>query len=139
MIRITGPGVNTESQGLNNGMLNWILGELDRAYEAGLGDVVNESVKLVGSFTTGKPASAPEAINPDHYKVGGIECIDYLRAKLTPEEFQGFLKGNAMKYLSRSEHKGGAEDLKKAAWYTSMLSGKDPRAEVATPHQPSIR
>ena len=68
-----------------------------------------------------------DKINPDHYKEGGIECIDYLRAKLTPEEFRGFLKGNAMKYLSRAEKKGGEEDYKKAAWYTTMLSGTDPR------------
>jgi len=68
-----------------------------------------------------------DTINPDHYKGGGIETIDYLRAKLTPEEFRGFLKGNAMKYLSRANAKGGEEDYKKAAWYTSMLSGKDPR------------
>lgn len=68
-------------------------------------------------------------INPDHYKQGGIECIDYLRAKLTEEELRGFLKGNAIKYLSRAELKGGAEDYKKAAWYTNMLSGVDPRAQ----------
>ncbi len=66
-------------------------------------------------------------INPDHYKKGSIECIDYLKAKLTPEEFRGFLKGNAVKYLTRAESKGGEEDYKKAAWYTSMLAGVDPR------------
>ncbi len=72
-----------------------------------------------------------DKINPDHYKQGGIECIDYLRAKLSPEEFRGFLKGNAMKYLSRAEQKGGEEDYKKAAWYTNMLSGNDPRTAKA--------
>ena len=70
-----------------------------------------------------------DAINPGHYKAGGIEVIDYLRAKMTPEEFRGFLKGNAMKYLSRAEQKGGPEDYEKAAWYTSMLAGKDPRTK----------
>ena len=61
-------------------------------------------------------------INPDHYKQGGIETIDYLRAKLTPEEFKGFLKGNAIKYLSRAELKGGKEDYKKAQWYINELN-----------------
>ena len=37
--------------------------------------------------------------HPAHYKVGGIETIDYIEAKLTPEEFRGYLKGNALKYL----------------------------------------
>jgi hypothetical protein len=31
-----------------------------------------------------------DAVNPDHYKVGGIGTIDYLQAKLTPEEFAGY-------------------------------------------------
>ena len=75
---------------------------------------------------------ADEKINPDHYKAGGIEVIDVLRAKLTPEELRGFLKGNAVKYLMRAGRKDGEkdmEDYKKAAWYTQMLSGVDPREQ----------
>jgi len=65
----------------------------------------------------------PEAVNhPDHYTAGGIETIDYLRAKLTPAEFRGFLLGNALKYLSRAGHKGQADtDFRKAAWYVAQL------------------
>jgi len=56
--------------------------------------------------------------NPSHYTTGGIECIDYLEAKLTPEQFIGFCRGNAIKYNSRAEHKGNAvQDLEKAVWY----------------------
>ena len=66
-------------------------------------------------------------VHPEHYKSGGIETIDYLRAKLSPEEFRGFLRGIALKYLSRAEMKGGAEDYAKAAWYVAMLRGEDPR------------
>jgi hypothetical protein len=60
---------------------------------------------------------------PSHYTVGGIEAIDYLRAKMTPEEFAGFCKGNALKYLSRAPYKHGdsLEDLKKAQWYLNRL------------------
>jgi hypothetical protein len=60
---------------------------------------------------------------PDHYTFGGIETIDYLRAKLTPEEFAGFCRGNVLKYVSRATHKNGAEDLKKARWYLDRLIG----------------
>ena len=49
-----------------------------------------------------------DAINPDHYKVGGIEAIDYVKAKLSPEEYRGYLRGNALKYLSRAGHKDEA-------------------------------
>lgn len=118
MIRVHGPGLESESQGLNTALLNWILDLLDKAYEAGLDWGIRYP-----PVTPEKPIDT----NPAHYKVGGIECIDYLRAKLTPEEFRGFLKGNAVKYLSRAEHKGNAEDYAKANWYTAMLTGKDPR------------
>jgi hypothetical protein len=63
-----------------------------------------------------------DAVNPDHYKVGGIETIDYLQAKLTPEEFADYCRGNALKYLSRAGHKDDtAQELAKARWYIDRL------------------
>ena len=63
-----------------------------------------------------------DAINPDHYKIGGIETIDYLEAKMTPEQFEGFCVGNALKYISRAGHKNdAAEDYRKAIWYLERL------------------
>jgi len=60
--------------------------------------------------------------NPPHYTVGGIETIDYMAAKSTPEEFHGHLRLTALKYLSRAGHKGEAlEDYKKAAVYLGWL------------------
>lgn len=66
--------------------------------------------------------AADNVNHPAHYTAGGIECIDYLRAKLTPDEFAGFLRGNCLKYLSRAGKKGGArQDYEKAAWYLARL------------------
>lgn len=59
--------------------------------------------------------------HPDHYKAGGIETIAYIKAKLTPEQFEGYLAGNVIKYISRYQHKNGAEDLKKARVYLNWL------------------
>lgn len=60
--------------------------------------------------------------HPPHYKVGGVETIDYIEAKLTSEEFSGYCKGNALKYISRANHKKDAtEDLRKAIWYLNRL------------------
>jgi hypothetical protein len=59
--------------------------------------------------------------HPSHYTHGGIETIDYLQAKLTHEEFVGYLKGNILKYMSRANMKNGAEDYKKAQWYLNKL------------------
>lgn len=63
-----------------------------------------------------------DAIDPDHYKVGGIETIDYMKAKSTPEEFEGYLRLSSLKYLSRAGHKGEAlEDYRKALWFVTRL------------------
>ena len=56
--------------------------------------------------------------SPAHYTAGGIETIDYIKAKLTPEEFIGYLKGSVIKYTSRAGKKQDTiQDLEKAQWY----------------------
>lgn len=63
-----------------------------------------------------------ERVNhPPHYCQGGIECIDAMEAAATPDEFRGYLKLAVFKYLWRTNHKGGVEDLKKARWYLNKL------------------
>ena len=58
-----------------------------------------------------------------HYDAGGIETLDIIRAKLTEEEYKGYLKGNALKYLCRSSFKGTEDrDLEKADWYVGWLN-----------------
>lgn len=65
---------------------------------------------------------ATDAVNhPNHYTFGKIEVIDYIRDKLTAEEFQGYCEGNVLKYVSRWRHKGGVEDLKKARVYLTWM------------------
>jgi hypothetical protein len=59
--------------------------------------------------------------SPDHYTAGGIETIDFMQAKLTPEQFEGYLTANVIKYMSRYRHKGGVEDVKKARTYIRWL------------------
>lgn len=54
---------------------------------------------------------------PRHYTGGVIECIDAIKASMSPVEFQGFLKGQVIKYQWRYRYKGGSEDLEKAQWY----------------------
>ena len=67
-------------------------------------------------------------ISPPHYTAGGIETIDYIAAKLSPDEMRGYCLGNALKYLSRSGKKGdGVEDVRKAIFYLQYMAGRDPR------------
>lgn len=84
-----------------------------------------------------------DAINPSHYTSGTIECIEAIEASMSADEFQGFLKGNCMKYLWRYRQKGGLQDLLKSEWYQTRLiafvetqaanqAGTDPRQDSAT-------
>jgi hypothetical protein len=51
--------------------------------------------------------------HPVHYKVGGIETIDFIEAKAL-----SYHLGNAVKYITRADHKGNRlQDLQKAKWY----------------------
>jgi hypothetical protein len=57
--------------------------------------------------------------HPAHYKVGGIETIDFIEAKKL-----GYNLGNVVKYLTRADHKGNRlEDLRKAQWYLTREIG----------------
>lgn len=62
--------------------------------------------------------------HPPHYKQGGIECIDAIEAALTAEEFRGYCKANALKYVWRERHKGQDESLQKAIWYLNRALGE---------------
>lgn len=60
--------------------------------------------------------------SPSHYTAGGIETIEVIKAKLSEEEFAGYCKGNAIKYLTRANYKGSnLQDLQKASWYINDL------------------
>lgn len=75
-----------------------------------------------GSWKRALEMKADMVNSPPHYKVGGIEAIEYIQAKLSPEEFAGYCRGNALKYLSRAGHKDdAAQDYRKAIWYIERL------------------
>lgn len=57
--------------------------------------------------------------NPAHYTSGGIETLEYIKAKVY--DYPSYAAGNILKYVSRYEHKNGLEDLKKAQFYLNDL------------------
>lgn len=60
--------------------------------------------------------------HPAHYTGGDIECIDAIKARMTKEEFIGFLRGHIIKYTWRMRNKGNPlQDYKKSMWYTDKL------------------
>lgn len=89
----------------------------------------------VAKYRKAKPTSEPESFhslttqqgtvvdpNSRYYDVGGIETIEVIKAKLTPEQLKGYLLGNIIKYSCRLNFKGSAErDAEKLKFYSNWL------------------
>jgi hypothetical protein len=65
-----------------------------------------------------------------YYDEGGIEVLDVIKAKLTPEQYEGYLLGNAIKYALRLNFKGtlvrDAEKLVNySMWFAGTVEGKE--------------
>lgn len=86
-------------------------------YRKGNEETTNQMRKRFGL----EPVFSDNVNHPNHYTQGNIETIDYIKDKLTDEEFRGFVKGNVLKYVSREGLKNGDEDLKKSKWYLEEL------------------
>ena len=75
--------------------------------------------QTVAVVTSNEPV-ADNVNHPAHYKVGGIETIDFIEAKQL-----NYNLGNVVKYITRADHKGNrAEDLSKARWYLNREIAK---------------
>jgi hypothetical protein len=93
---------------------------------------IDDVLSIDGIVDVGSSDTIDLVNQPPHYTAGTIECIDALRAALTPEEFAGFCKGNSIKYAWRSGRKGDAmQDMAKSAWYARMAAGDDPRSDAS--------
>ena len=58
-----------------------------------------------------------------YYDQGGIEVLDIIKAKLTAEQYEGYLLGNSLKYSLRLNWKGNkARDAEKAATYSKWFN-----------------
>jgi hypothetical protein len=62
--------------------------------------------------------------HPPHYTAGRFEAIDVIEETIddSPEVIDGYLHGQALKYLLRLWLKGNPkQDAQKAAWYLNRL------------------
>lgn len=90
---------------------------VEEVAEKALGVTPPEEMAELGE----KAANTADNVNhPAHYKVGGIETIDFIEAKKL-----NYNLGNVVKYITRADHKGNAaEDLAKARWYLNREIAK---------------
>ena len=56
-----------------------------------------------------------------HYTAQAVQPIEYMEITMTPEQYEGYLLGNVIKYISRYRHKNGLEDLLKGKVYIAWL------------------
>lgn len=73
-----------------------------------------------------------------YYDAGGIEVTDIIKAKLTPEQFKGFLLGNIIKYSCRANFKKAFDrDIEKVGNYQKQIdflsSAPSPEAPQEAP------
>ena len=57
---------------------------------------------------------------PTHYDKN-IQPWDAMQEWMSEEQFEGFLRGNVIKYIARYNAKGGLQDLEKSAHYLKKL------------------
>lgn len=86
-------------------------------------DMHNAESTLVQTLENAFDAENKAVRDPvPHYQRGGLECIDAMRAISTPEEFRGYLKLTAFKYLWRLGEKDlPVKEAKKAKDYITWL------------------
>lgn len=71
---------------------------------------------------------APNMTDPNDHQIGGQHYVSLsvqpwgaMQSWMSPEQFEGYLRGNVIKYVARYDKKGGVEDLRKAAHYLDKL------------------
>jgi hypothetical protein len=89
---------------------NWKLASVSTSKKS----VFQKPSTLAPNTVASMALFADDKVNsPSHYKVGGIETIDFIEAKRLDYHL-----GNVVKYISRADHKDDKlENLKKAQWY----------------------
>ncbi|OEK39498.1 DUF3310 domain-containing protein [Staphylococcus saprophyticus] len=81
--------------------------------------VINDNYDFTIIEWNAVPEYAEDTVNhPSHYNYGDIEVINFIEQVTQHYNANvAYHIGNAIKYLARSPHKNGKEDIDKARWY----------------------
>ena len=60
-------------------------------------------------------------VGGNHYKDKAVQPWTAMESWMSPEEFEGFLRGNVIKYIARYKDKNGIQDVLKARHYLEKL------------------
>lgn len=86
--------------------------------------VKDKSGEIVQVGTSGVTGAVEDVVNhPNHYAPNGVDSFMHMKDQMGKPAFDGFLQGNAIKYVQRYAFKGKpTEDLCKAAFYLFHLA-----------------
>jgi len=60
-------------------------------------------------------------IGGEHYRSKDVQPWTAMQSWMSAEEFEGFLRGNVIKYIARYKDKDGVKDVLKARHYLERL------------------
>lgn len=69
-----------------------------------------------------KALASSHQVGGDHYRQKTIQPWTAMESWMTREEFEGYLRGNVIKYIARYKDKNGIEDVYKARHYLERLT-----------------
>ncbi|MFP5165369.1 DUF3310 domain-containing protein [Staphylococcus equorum] len=88
-------------------------------------DKIHQKIHEVKSNDLQQRKRNDKVNHPSHYNYGEIEVIDFIEQ--VTQHYNpnvAYHIGNAIKYLARSPHKNGKEDVAKAKWYIERAFDK---------------
>lgn len=68
-----------------------------------------------------KELASSYQVGGEHYRAKAVQPWTAMESWMTPEEFEGFLRGNVIKYIARYKDKDGIKDVLKAKHYLEKL------------------
>ena len=79
-------------------------------------DILDKLMKYSNSIPEDSPSALDVQVGGGHYKDFEIQPIEYIQKNAL-----GFIEGSIVKYITRYEEKGGANDLDKIIHYCELL------------------
>jgi hypothetical protein len=69
-----------------------------------------------------KALASDRQVGGEHYRAKTIQPWTAMESWMAPEQFEGYLRGNVIKYIARYKDKNGIEDVYKARHYLERLT-----------------
>jgi len=100
-------------------MTNTKIDELNKKIDELMYELQDMSGNLVKQHTSS--VDRFKQVGGYHYTSKEIQPWDAMQSWMSEEQFEGYIRGNAIKYLARYPEKGGRYDIEKSQHYLDKL------------------